>query len=241
MDMLTQEQRRRFRADGYVVIPGVVAQDLLDAAREQIAELTERNPPPDGYSGQYSLWLDDPLPGALGDLLEKSRAFELASSLTAPRRIEWPAHAQVALTFPPYLHKPGGPHVDGISPTEDDGRPGTFTFLAGFLLTDQSHDDMGNLWVWPGTHLAAAGYLRAHGPDALAESAPYPPVDLPEPRQVHGQAGDLLLAHYLLGHNVGGNLAPHVRETVYFRLQTEGHRVRWRDVVQDALAEFPAG
>ena len=53
-----------------------------------------------------------------------------------------------------------------------------------------------------------------------------------------GRAGDLLLAHYLLGHNIGGNTSGVTREAVYFRLRREGHRARWRDCVQDPLLEF---
>ena len=53
-----------------------------------------------------------------------------------------------------------------------------------------------------------------------------------------GHAGDLLLAHYLLGHNTGGNTSAITRETVYFRLRREGHRDRWRDFVQEPLLEF---
>jgi hypothetical protein len=174
------------------------------------------------------------------ELLVGSEAFGFAQSLVSPGRLIPPEHVQVALTIPPYPHRPGGPHVDGLTPPESDGTPGTFTMLAGILLTDQSADNMGNLWVWPGTHLTAAGYLRRVGPDALARSAPYPPVELPEPEQVHGKPGDLLLAHYLLAHNIGGNTAPHVRECVYYRLRAQGHRQRWREVVQDALSEFPA-
>ncbi|MDQ3566078.1 MAG: hypothetical protein M3436_18980 [Pseudomonadota bacterium] len=86
--------------------------------------------------------------------------------------------------------------------------------------------------------LALAAYYREHGPDALLRSAPYPRVELSEPRQVVGRAGDLLLAHYLLGHNIGGNITALRREVVYFRLRLEGHRERWRECVQDPLLEF---
>jgi ectoine hydroxylase-related dioxygenase (phytanoyl-CoA dioxygenase family) len=144
----------------------------------------------------------------------------------------------VALNIPPFVHRPGGPHIDGLTPLGADGSPGTFTMLAGILLTDQMQEEMGNLWVWPGSHRSTAAYLREHGREALSTSAPYPPVDLSEPRQVTGRAGDLLLAHYLLGHNIGGNTSNVIRETVYFRLRREGHRQRWRECVQDPLLEF---
>jgi ectoine hydroxylase-related dioxygenase (phytanoyl-CoA dioxygenase family) len=110
--------------------------------------------------------------------------------------------------------------------------------LAGVFLTDQTREDAGNLWVWPGSHQGTASYLRAHGPDALLSCMPYPPIDLGPPRQVTGRAGDLLLAHYLLGHNMGGNVSDHVREALYFRLRRTDHRAHWREALQDPLLEF---
>ena len=80
--------------------------------------------------------------------------------------------------------------------------------------------------------------MREAGPDALASSIPYPPVALPQPVQVTGRAGDVLLAHYMLGHNMGGNTTGVTREVVYFRLRRAGHRDRWREVVQDPLLEY---
>jgi hypothetical protein len=88
-----------------------------------------------------------------------------------------PDFAQVATTIPPWPHRPGGPHVDGLTQGELDGRPGTFSMLAGVWLTDHSAPGSGNLWVWPGTHLRFGDYLAEHGADALeqpAEMAPGP-------------------------------------------------------------------
>jgi ectoine hydroxylase-related dioxygenase (phytanoyl-CoA dioxygenase family) len=119
-------------------------------------------------------------------------------------------------------------------------RTATSSFLrsSGFFLTDQMAEEQGNLWVWPGSHRRTAAYLRKHGPDSLSAAAPYPPIDLPDPCPVVGRAGDLLLAHYLLGHNMSGNLSATMREVVYFRLRRRDHRERWRDIVQDPFLEF---
>jgi hypothetical protein len=86
--------------------------------------------------------------------------------------------------------------------------------LAGVFLTDQRSPDMGNLWVWPGSHKTIAAHLRDRGPDALLGMA-HPSLALGQPHRVVGAAGDLLLAHYLLGHNMGGNLASSVRRVVF--------------------------
>ena len=161
-----------------------------------------------------------------------------AEALVGAGRLLVPPDAQVALNIPPDPHRPGGHHVDGVSVTEPDGRPGTFTLLAGVLLTDQSRPDMGNLWVRPGTHLTHAALFRERGADALMASGGHPDIELPEPTQVLGQAGDLLLAHYLLGHNIGGNVSSVTRRAVYFRLKRDDHVAHWRQSLQDPWRDF---
>ena len=67
----------------------------------------------------------------------------------------------------------------------------------------------------------------------------YPKIELPEPIQILGAPGDLILAHYLLGHNIGGNYqSKRVRQAVYFRLRRVGHQHRWRECLCDELLEF---
>lgn len=211
---------------------------LVDAARREVESHVAREPPPAGHLGPYSYFLAGAVPHPLRALLFESPALSAAESLVDPGRFEEPDQVQISLNMPPFDHLPGGPHIDGLAPPEPDGRPGTFTLLAGIFLTDQAAEQMGNIWVWPGSHLSAAAYFREHGADALLSSVPYPRVELSEPRQVVGLAGDLLLAHYLLAHNIGGNTSALTREVVYFRLRREGHRRQWREFVRDPLFEF---
>ncbi len=236
--MLDRRQMQEFAQDGYVVASQVVPDSLIAAARREIDGRIRQEPPAPEHHGPYFYFLATPLPEPLTALLLGSPALAAAESLIAPGKFETPNHAQISLNIPPWKHRPGGPHVDGLTPPEPSGRPGTFTLLAGIFLTDQTTEDSGNLWVWPGSHRSSAAYLRALGPDQLLSCVPYPPVDLSEPRPVTGRAGDLLLGHYLLGHNMGGNTSATMREVVYFRLSREGHRERWRDCVQDPLLEF---
>src|SRR5262245_5224960 len=200
MHDVTIEQKRAFAELGYVVLPQVVPRPRIEVAVRAVAGLSEREPP--AHRGNHAYWLKVEPPDPFLSLLLDSPAVPLIESLIRPGKLTVPHQAQVALNIPPHDHRPGGPHIDGLTPPESDGRPGTFTLLAGFFLTDQPVEDMGNLWVWPGTHWACAAYFREHGPEALAHSTPYPPVALPSPRQVVGYAGDLLLAHYMLGHNI---------------------------------------
>ena len=234
----TPTQLRVFAQRGYVVIPDVVPVRLREAAMREIDRLVARDPPPADKRGFHFYWRDDPAPSdPLLALLTDSPARDIAQAMIRPLRLSVPTQAQVSLNIPPNNHRPGGPHLDGLTPPEPSGRPGTFTLLAGIFLTDQPAPDMGNLWVWPGSHRTCEAYLRTHGPQALLGLA-HPQFALAAPEQVLGRAGDLLLAHYMLGHNMGGNASPTVRRVVYFRLRSETHAQRWQDCVQDALLEF---
>ena len=234
---------QEFGERGFIVVPRAVGMEHCHRANAAIASLLATEPPPTAHTGQHFYWRDWPAAAAedpFVQLLMRSGAFAAAGALVAPGVLDTPELIQIALTLPPFDHRPGGHHIDGVAPTEGDGRPGTFTLLAGVILSDQTRDDMGNLWVWPGTHLTHAEYFRSHGPDALLASKAYTPIALPAPEQVHGHIGDLLLAHYMLAHNIGGNTSKQIRRMVYYRLRRAGHRQRWRDCIQDALLEFDA-
>jgi hypothetical protein len=241
MPTINAEQLRTFARDGYLVFPQVVPAHLIDAARRDIADRVRQDPPPASQRGPhfYAVMRErNELPAPLLAPLFQSDAIALAQLLIDGAGFDPFDHVQISRNIPPFDHRPGGPHIDGLTPPGPNGQPWTFTMLAGIFLTDQMRENAGNLWVWPGSHLGTADYLRTHGPDALVPSVPYPPIALGEPRQITGRAGDLVLAHYLLGHNIGGNISDRVREVLYYRLQRAGHRLRWREAVQDAFLEF---
>jgi hypothetical protein len=50
----------------------------------------------------------------------------------------------------------------------------------------------------------------------------------------------VVVAHFLLGHNKGGNTSDHVRRTIYYRLAVPGHAGRWEQTFLDAWTEYPA-
>lgn len=247
MRHLTGAQLTQFRTQGYVVVPGVLTDAQVAAGRRVVAAMLDRNPP-QGV-GAHFLWpeLHDTHP--LLRLYRAAGIADLAAELLRPDlALLDPVQAQVATTIPPWPHIPGGPHVDGITPTMEDGTPGTFSMLAGLWLTPHENVDRGNLYVWPGTHRGFGAYLAEHGADALAKVAelnpgPYPDIPLGDPIQVTGPAGSVLFAHYLLAHNIGGHFGTaddDRRETIYYRLQAEGHRAGWRDAVTNPLLEFRA-
>ena len=238
MDPIRDDQLRAFADRGYIVIGNVIPCELMRTAMLHIDDLIKQDPPPPDRRGFHFYWRNAMPPSdPLLSLVTGSPAWDIAEDLIKPLGLAAPQQAQVSLNIPPWDHRPGGPHLDGLTPTEPSGRPGTFTMLAGLFLTDQQSCDMGNLWVWPGSHHVIAAHLRDRGPDALLGMA-HPALALGQPEQIVGAAGDLLLAHYLLGHNMGGNLSASVRRVVYFRLLSQGHAARWRQCVQDPLLEF---
>jgi hypothetical protein len=235
--MLDRSQIAEFAERGFLVLPQVVPPDEVAAAAAAIDDLIERDPPGPGVRGPHNYFPAAGQAPGLAALLTASPAFGLAEALTGPGTLEPPGQVQVALNIPPFPHRPGMHHLDGAR-AGPDGRPGTFTMLAGVLMSDQPGEDAGNLWVWAGTHRRHAEYFREHGPDAFFAAGGYPPIQLPEPEQIRGRSGDLLLAHYLLGHNIGGNISAVTRRAVYFRIKRFGHDPRWREFLRDPWLDY---
>ncbi len=240
--VLSDVQLRRFATDGYLVISGAVPEHLLAAAAVEIDSVVAADPPAPETVGPHFYFLPPSRLPASDGVLRRSGALTLAEELVAPHQLEHGLdHIQIALNIPPYRHRPGGPHLDGHRPDQD--RPHSFTMLAAIFLCDESSPDSGNLWVWPGSHqvhqrmfaergsrvlLPVSGHtLSLDNPPTLAASLP-----------VFGRRGDLLLAHFLLGHNIGGNVSNRTRRILYYRLSSSDHGDRWEETFLDALAEY---
>ena len=237
--MLSDEQLREFAEQGYVVIRGAVPADLVAAASQRIDEIVAADPPGGDVRGNHFYWLKASEEPALIAPLAEESVFARAEALVAPGKLDVPWQVQLALNIPPHSHRPGRPHIDaGIAEPTPGHTPTTFTLLAGILMSDQLAENSGNLWIWPGTHLTHAAYFREHGTAAYCA---YPDIDLPEPVQLVGKAGDLLLAHYLLGHNIGGNYASEqTRRALYYRISVPGHFDQQDEFLQDVWLEYPA-
>ena len=235
--VLTDEQINEFAERGFFLVPQVVQGSALARAAQRIDEVAVADPPAAGKHGSHFYFLETKAEPALIAPLTRTAAFSLAEELAGAGTLEIPWQVQIALNIPPYSHRPGIPHIDADNP-EPTGEPvrGTFTLLAGILMTDQLTENSGNLWVWPGTHLSHAAYFRDYGPQKFCA---YPPIDLPEPEQVKGRAGDLLLAHYLLGHNIGGNYeSEQTRRALYFRISAKDHASHRNEFLQDPWLDY---
>jgi ectoine hydroxylase-related dioxygenase (phytanoyl-CoA dioxygenase family) len=247
---LDEEHLEAFGRDGYLVLRGGADEARCSAADAEVDELIEGEPPTVDGAGQDATFWFEPvarLPRC-HDLLRATPVAGAAAELVAPLSIA-PAfdHIQVAITVPPWSHRPGAPHVDGYSAetaASTEVAPASFTMLCGVALTDQRGPQRGNLWVWPGSHLDHARLFQEQGVDALRPT--YGHAALLRPPLAYSQApvelelgrGDVVLAHHLLGHNKGGNEGIEVRRTIYLRLRADGHADRWADTFLDPLTEY---
>lgn len=230
---LTIEQKQALSEQGYIKLEQIVPRPLVDAALRAInASLGENGIDPHELPIFRSRSYCPELQGntAISELLNASPLWELAESAVGVGRIRPVASGQIALRFPS-MEPASAPHahIDGMyTPTNGvkKGTIGNFTMLVGVLLSDLPGPDAGNLAVWPGTHRTFETYFREHGPQALLEGMPK--VDLPEPVQITGRAGDAVLCHYQLAHGIAGNASPHVRYAIYFRLWHVDHdQIHW--------------
>ena len=162
--MLSDGQVSEFAERGFVLVPRVVPGDVLGRAARRIDEVVAAGPPDDGKRGSHFYFLQAKDEPALIAPLTGTPAFGLAGELAGTGTLEVPWQVQVALNIPPYPHRPGRPHIDAASP-EPSGEPvrGTFTLLAGILMTDQLTDEL-------------------RQPVGLARNAPDPRLLLPRAR-----------------------------------------------------------
>ena len=240
--MLSDVQLRRFATDGYLVIPGAIPEHLLAAADAEIDSVVAADPPAPETVGPHFYFLPPSRLPASDAVLRRSGALARAEDLVAPYRLDHGLqHIQIALNIPPYNHRPGGPHLDGHRPDQD--RPHSFSLLAAIFLSDESSPDSGNLWVWPGSHLVHQRMFAERGSRVLLPVSGHTlsladPPTLAASLPVLGRRGDLLLAHFLLGHNIGGNVSSRTRRILYYRLSCPDHADRWEATFLDALAEY---
>src|ERR1700722_11719410 len=103
--VLSSEQLRCFATDGYLVVPGIVPEDLLAAADSEIDGVVRRDPPPPQTRGHHFYFLPPADLPAAHDALCRSEALAVAEELVRPHRLDHGLdHIQVALNISPYKH-----------------------------------------------------------------------------------------------------------------------------------------
>jgi hypothetical protein len=226
---LQGEERGALLSDGYVVRPGLVPRDRVDAALAAInSSLGSEGIAKDALDTLRAQTFCPELVSApaILDLYRATPLAAFAQAAIGPGRVRDPGVGQIALRFPSAGagRAEPRPHIDGMPQRQNGVAAGTiyhFTALAAVFLSDADGPFQGNFTVWPGSHLALARHFGASGTDELLER--FPSIALPSPRQLTFRAGDTLLAHYLLAHGSALNLGPHVRYAVFFRLFHDAH------------------
>ena len=140
--VLDQGQLDEFAERGFLVLRQVVPPDVVAAASGAIDELIERGPPGSEVRGPSRLFpRGRPGPGA-GRAADRQPGLRAGRVADRAGNAGAPGQVQVTLNIPPYPHRPGMHHLDG-APGEADERPGTFTMLAGVLMSDERGRDAG--------------------------------------------------------------------------------------------------
>ena len=239
--VLSSQQLIEFGTEGFIVVRGLVPEALLAAADLEIDGVLRREPPPDDLRGKHFYFKSPQFVPAADAALRDSPSMSFAEQLVAPHRlVHGYGHIQIALNCPPFDHRPGGPHLDGY---HDPKRPHPFSMLVGIFLSDETEMDAGNIWVWPHSHVDHADLFATRGIDSLMPTGGHstlldPPLHLREPTAVRARRGDVLFAHYLLGHNSGVNLTNRTRRILYYRLSTQDHESRWVQTMTEPLLEY---
>ena len=241
---LNHAQKAAILHDGFVVIPGVVSKIQVDRALKNINHsLGDKGMHPDELntlrSQSYCKEIQDSR--EIMGLLDETLALSLAESAIGVGKIKPIWDGQIALRFPSHQDPPGSPraHIDGIYSPHNGVKKGeisNFTALVCVLLSDLPESNAGNFTVWPGSHLKHENHFKEHGADALL--AGMPAIDIGEPSQITGKAGDIVIAHYLLGHSVAPNVSANIRYAIFFRLQHILHNEQKWESMTDAWLEW---
>ena len=222
-------QKREMYENGFVRIPGAIPQAMVREALRAInfSLVSEGIPPeklPTFHAQSFCPELRES--GVIVDLFNKTPVVDCVESLLGPGMVRPAGQGQMALRFPGYADPPKvhSPHIDGTySPTNGvpAGTVAHFNLLAAVFLSDVPAPFCGNFAVWPGTHRKFEKHFQENDPAKLAQGLPK--IDMPEPTQVMAQAGDVVLAHYLLAHSVAPNISPNIRYAVFFRVHHRDH------------------
>lgn len=240
---LSHFQKRFFYDHGYVHVPGVVPQIMVDAALRAINHSIGQGMPADQMHiiRQQSYAREVATQPVITDIFARTPAFQLAESLIGTGRFHAPGSGQIALRFPSMQDPPAPPqpHLDGMYTPYNGVPEGTiqnFTMLVGVLLSRLTAPYQGNFTVWPGTHHLYEQHFREHTPQSLLNGMP--PLTLPEPVQLTGEPGDIILVHYETAHSAAMNVSPHVRYALFFRLtHVEHESMKW-EAMTDIWREY---
>lgn len=212
----------RLLNQGYAHFPGLTPRPLISAALKAIDFDRSNNYDPERQTEYDSQSYCPQLRGTppIMDLLVRSPVHAILDEIFELEKLGWDG-GQIAIRRA-HNHPepvPPTPHIDGFASGTnglDEGKIYNHTVLVGVFLTPVRTELAGNFTVWPGSHNVYENYFRERGPRAMSE--PHPALEIGEPVQLMCDVGDVVLAHYQLGHSAAVNTADVDRIVVYFRV-----------------------
>jgi hypothetical protein len=214
------------RVQGYAHFTGVTPEHLVTSAVEAIELDLSSNYEPERQveydSRSYCPDLRCTPP--IMNLLTESPIHKMLDDALGLDKMEWDK-GQIAIRRAHNVPKPIPPipHIDGFASGSnglEEGKIYNHTVTVGVFLTTTRNEFAGNFTVWPGSHYAYERYFRERGPRAMSEPMPTPEIG--QPVQLMCGVGDVVLAHYQLGHNAAVNTSDFDRIAVFFRIWLRG-------------------
>jgi hypothetical protein len=214
--------KEHLRAQGYAHFPGMTPQPLVTSALKAIELDLSANYDPERQVEYDNRSYCPDLRGTppIMNLLLKSPIHNVLDELFGLDQIDWD-NGQIAIRRARNVPEPTPPwaHIDGFASGLnglEEGRIYNHTVTVGVFLTPTTNEFAGNFTVWPGSHYIYERYFRERGPRAMSEPAPTPEIG--EPVQLMCGVGDVVLAHYQLGHNAAVNTSDNDRIAIFFRI-----------------------
>ena len=217
--MSWQEQ---LRTQGFAIFSGLTPAPLVKAARNAIETDLSINFDPARQSEYDNRSFCPDLKGTppIMNLLVQSPVHKMLDEIFELDKIGWD-EGQIAIRRAHNVPEPipPMPHLDGFASETNDldkGKIYNHTVLVGVFLTPVRSEFAGNFTVWPGSHYVYENYFRERGSGAMRE--PAPALEIGQPLQLLCDVGDVVLAHYQLGHSAAVNTADIDRIAIYFRV-----------------------
>jgi hypothetical protein len=250
MGVLTDEDRRFFDENGYVVVHDAVPPENLQAVIDATFEFLEMDPndPEDWYrpplrtNGMTEMYQHQ----AMWDNRQYPRLYAAFADLFGDEKL-WVSFDRVNLKPPRH---PDHPEYDfkGFMHWDADVTRAAISWFAvqGVLYLADTPEDMGGFQCAPGHHKVVEEWAKTATPGSKSQPdmSDVPVIPIP------GKAGDLVIWNRLLYHGNGHNLSDKPRLAQYitmfpvpkgdrFQQQREDRIYRWRERLPPDAAWAP--
>jgi hypothetical protein len=214
--------QEHIRTQGYAHFASMTPEALVTSALEAIELDRSSNYDPERQveydSRSYCPELRSTAP--IMNLLAESPVLRTLDHLFGLDEIDWDK-GQIAIRRAHNVPAPTPPvpHIDGFASGAnglDEGKIYNHTVTVGVFLTPTTHEFAGNFTVWPGSHYVYERYFQERGTRAMSEPMPMPAIG--QPVQLMCGVGDVVLAHYQLGHSAAVNTSDFDRIAIFFRV-----------------------